>query len=162
MPLAPQQAGPISDEDREVFKFFGACSCYFEGCDKLRQRYSSERDVAPLHLHSDIVRTYSDLVRDALGFERKFEEVTLPVTNPLTITQEGGTTEISGQLSAEEAEPYKFFGEGPCFFEGCEELRKQYWKEYDAIEEDPNCTDCMKAPLTRVYLEKVMAILAQE
>lgn len=163
MPAAVQCISSISDEDKKVFKFFGSGPCLFYKCARLRAKYYAERDAAPVHMHPDIVRTYSDLVRDALGYARKFENVALSVgVTPLRITRDGASTEISGQMSVAEMEPYKFFGEGPCFFEGCEELRKQYWKEYGELEEDPKCTDCMKSGLTKVYLEKVLEVLGRE
>ena len=58
-----------------------------------------------------------------------------------------------------ELEIFRFFSEhAPCWFEGCEELRKRYSLELAGLPDD--CPDCHKGALIRKYADKIGAILA--
>lgn len=48
----------------------------------------------------------------------------------------------------------RFFGDTPCWFEGCEELRSQYKRELEDLrKEDKYCKGCDKGGLMRKYLQ---------
>ena len=49
----------------------------------------------------------------------------------------------------------RFFGETPCWFEGCEELREAYKAEKAALEAKPDCKNCETSALMRKYFKKV-------
>ena len=50
---------------------------------------------------------------------------------------------------------YKFFSiESPCWFEGCDELRKQYLEEKKVLDES-DCPSCKRGALNRKYLNLI-------
>lgn len=58
-----------------------------------------------------------------------------------------------------EVSPYAFFSEHtPCWFSGCEELRKQYKNEIKNL--GASCPSCEKGKLNRKYLELVKKCLS--
>ena len=50
-----------------------------------------------------------------------------------------------------------FFSGAPCWFEGCEAVRKEYEAELAAMGED--CPDCQKGSLIRKYTDRISEIL---
>lgn len=50
----------------------------------------------------------------------------------------------------------------PCWFQGCEDIRKAYKQELEELSKTPGgCTGCKKGPLLRKYINKVVNILEQ-
>ena len=71
---------------------------------------------------------------------------------------ENGRT-IIDSVPAREQEVISFFSLGkPCWFEGCEELRAEYQKEYEGIG-GANCQACDHGALIRKYMPKIDALL---
>ncbi len=50
----------------------------------------------------------------------------------------------------------KFFGTGPCWFGGCDELRVEYQAELQKLEA-ANCKSCERGALIRKYLKLIAA-----
>jgi len=66
-----------------------------------------------------------------------------------------GNTTITADPSVQKQ--FKFFSkETPCWFEGCEELRKEYYHELETMEQDPNCSNCAKGKLVNKFLLRVI------
>ena len=156
----------ISKDDQEVFRFFSDASpCWFDGCKELRAKYNEDLEemqkAIPGFQRSDLIKEYVIKVKRALGMDTTAEESR--VTHHLTvdnIRMKGNQKIVSGLTEAQQ-EPYKFFSdESPCWFPGCAELRASYKAELKQLEENnPGCPDCLKSPIMRDYLDKVVAIL---
>jgi len=62
------------------------------------------------------------------------------------------------QVDPKDAEMFKFFSEAtPCWFSGCEELRKEYFTELANL--GPNCPACQKGSIIRKYKPKVEELI---
>lgn len=62
---------------------------------------------------------------------------------------EGGTLFVP---SEEDKRNIRLFGNDPCWFPGCQELRDQYQQELEAREKEGECKKCEKGTLMRKYL----------
>jgi hypothetical protein len=75
-----------------------------------------------------------------------------------TIALTATPTSARIQLSEAAKKNIKFFGHGPCWFEGCEQLRAEYQNELTAMQaRAEGCRGCEKGVLMRKYLELVEA-----
>jgi hypothetical protein len=77
--------------------------------------------------------------------------------NGVVIEKDGPTTIIKS-IPASEQELFKFFTDTPCWFAGCEDLRKAYEAEIEDAGGE-SCTGCQKGAITRKYVPQVRALL---
>lgn len=47
----------------------------------------------------------------------------------------------------------------PCFFEKCEELRAEYYAEFDLLEKSGGCNKCNKNALIGKYVRKILPLV---
>lgn len=105
-----------------------------------------------------ISKTISNLERRGIDYEMK----SVPVTdeNGNVVRDADGSiryhnTIIIKKVPESEAEVNRFFSlTYPCWFGGCEELRKEY-KEALAKEGKDDCTDCQKGAIMRMFESRV-------
>jgi hypothetical protein len=110
--------------------------------DPSRLILSEELGSSPILLGSSTDDREANLIHRGVGFHK----------------DEQGRT-IIDSVPAREQEVISFFSlTKPCWFEGCEELRKEYLAEYEAIG-GANCQACDHGALIRKFMPKIDAIL---
>lgn len=98
------------------------------------------------------------------AFLRRWLEAKYPTVEYLSPPSEISLGGVAGEqqrattVTPELQRNMQFFGEGPCWFDGCDEMREKYHEEMDALENRPGgCRNCDKGALIRKYLAKVAA-----
>ena len=73
-------------------------------------------------------------------------------------TQLGKKPKVISSVSEKEQEVFRFFSShSPCWFAGCEELRKDYVSELARL--GPECPSCQKGSVIKQFKPKVEALL---
>ena len=109
---------------------------------------SNEKILKELNL-PDSVTVNLDVFKQIKAFN--------PMALDPAVAQQSSTKTIT-HVDPKEAEIFKFFSEAtPCWFSGCEELRKEYFTELANL--GPNCPACQKGSIIRKYKPKVEELI---
>lgn len=107
-------------------------------------------------------KTIANLTARGIGYEIVKEPVLDSDGNQLKDSHGNPVTHnriIIKSIPPEEAELNRFYTlQIPCWFDGCEELRKEYQAEIDkagAKKADGTCTDCEKGAIMRMFADRV-------
>lgn len=90
------------------------------------------------------------------------KEVALRLIGKLPEADNGKPEKKRPRVPVADDEISPFFGKGPCFFTGCEELRASYRKELETLAKGGNCSDCDKGAVVRKYQERVRHAIAAD
>jgi hypothetical protein len=111
--------------------------------------------------NSSLGKTMANLAARGIGYEIVKDPVLDKDGNQLK--DSSGNPVFSNRIiiksvPPEEAELNRFYTlQIPCWFDGCEELRKEYKEALDKAGKGPDgtCTDCEKGAIMRMFADRV-------